>query len=117
MSTYPLQQEQQAKLDRCLDDLEALQNLKHESTKGLVHPFEGRLKKLKLQGASSIRPILVIGPEGSPEDQWNEITFLHVAMEKNWILQPSRKKVVRLAQGRLDEILKDGSKRARYVRD
>jgi hypothetical protein len=114
LSSYRLQVAQQARLDESLDRIEELQDLTHDRIKGVIHPFDGPLKKLKIRGNVAVRPILVLGPEGVPEQEKNEVIFLAVAIEKNYILTPFG--VKKLARVRLEEIRTDPRRRQRYER-
>lgn len=113
LSSYSLEVAQQAKLDERLDRIEELQDLTHDRIAGLIHPFDGPLKKLKIRGNVALRPILVLWPEGVPEQEKNEVVFLAVAIERNHILPFG---VKRLARVRREELRSDPGRRQPYER-
>jgi hypothetical protein len=84
----------------------------HETLQGLIFPFRGRFKKLKIRSNVAIRPILTLGPL----EPKREITFLAVAEERDNVLHPSIEQVIELATRRLRQIEADASRRRRYDR-
>jgi hypothetical protein len=112
MSGAILEGAQQAKVDQRLDRIEEIPVLTFDAIKGHIYPFRGRLKKIKIRGNIAVRPILVLGPF----DKEHEVTFLLVAEERDNVLRPSDDEVAKLAEQRLNEILRDPKRRRRYER-
>lgn len=117
ISGYDWPTAQKAKFDERIDRILELRDLKHESIQGLIYPFDGQLKKMKIRGSTAVRPILILGPEGLPEAERREITFLLVTEEKDGVLLPSPKAVKNLATRRIEEIRADPKRRRKYEQD
>jgi hypothetical protein len=112
LSTADLEVAQRARLDERLDRIEELDSLTFESVKGLIFPWKGQFKKMKVRGNVALRPILVLGPF----DRKHEVTFLALAKERDGALLP--RNVEDIAADRLAEVLANPrERRKRYERD
>lgn len=116
ISTFAMDSSQRAKLDERLDRIEELPNLSFDQIRGLLFPFDGPLKKMKIHGNVALRPIAVLGPDGVTSSEKTEVTILVVATEKDNKLQPNENAVKALARSRLAEITANPTCRRMYER-